>query len=411
MFRSTGKRTFEEAVKHCRSLLLAGNLYNGTTLSFGSYTRNFFIYDICPHISYRLNRGFSYGKPWAQRQRRLLEKYVQPAFFTHDIRSITFQEIDKFIAALKLQNMSNKTLNHVICTLKSIFGYAELQKIVPENPCKGLKPFKNTIPEKGILTEEEIRNLFDEKQRDQIWPLDMHYVINCLAERTGMRLGELLALRPEDITPESIIVAHSYNTLDKLKGTKTGKTRIVPINGILLQQLRNLCDGKPQDAFVFSHDGKSPIDHKTVYKQYWRALEKIGINKAERNRRNITFHSYRHGVCTRLLESGMPPETVRLILGHSPAMTARYEHIQLGNILSTKKPETVQPSYITEMIDRGILYPDGRRVVANIKNVASYLWHNGIQVTEKFLNEMFLKPDGSKYSMSACKSALNLTNA
>jgi integrase len=410
MFRSTGKRSYEEAVKYCRSLLLAGKLYNGTTLSLGSYTRNFFIYDKCPYIDHRLHRGYSYGKPWALCQRRLLEKHIYPVFFDRDIRTITFKEIDGFIAALKLKNMGHKTLNHIICTLRNVFGYAELEKVIFENPCKGLKPFKIICPEKGILTDEERQKLFDEAKRDQIWPLAMHYTINCLAEKTGLRLGEILALRPEDITHENIIVSHSYNVLDKLKGTKTGKARVVPIDNILSQQLRNLCKGKQYDDFIFSKDGKFPVDHKTVYKQYWRALEKIGINKAERERRNISFHSYRHGLCTGLLEKGMHPETARLILGHSPSMTARYAHLQLEDVLSVKKPETLHPQYIKDMIDAGILYPDGKRVVAKLANIAAFLRDKKILITENFLQEMFLKQDGKKYSMSACKNAINLTN-
>jgi integrase len=69
-----------------------------------------------------------------------------------------------------------------------------------------------------------------------------------------------------------------------------------------------------------------------VYKQFYKALEKIGISNELRKEKNITFHSYRHLFNTFLLEAGIAPETVRLFTGHSAGMTARYSHIQLTNM-------------------------------------------------------------------------------
>jgi integrase len=83
--------------------------------------------------------------------------------------------------------------------------------------------------------------------------------------------------------------------------------------------------------FIFTYN-TLPMSHKSVYKRFYVALDTIGLDKAERKARNITFHSYRHLFNTRLLESGLAPETVRLLTGHSTAMTARYSHVQLANL-------------------------------------------------------------------------------
>jgi integrase len=69
-----------------------------------------------------------------------------------------------------------------------------------------------------------------------------------------------------------------------------------------------------------------------VYLRFYKALEKIGLEREERLRRRVSFHSYRHWFNTCLLESGLSPETIRLLTGHTPQMTARYNHAQLVNI-------------------------------------------------------------------------------
>ena len=88
------------------------------------------------------------------------------------------------------------------------------------------------------------------------------------------------------------------------------------------------------NGFLFSvNNGRTPIDHKMVYRHFWHALSKIGINNELRKERNVSFHSYRHTFNTMLLEAGVHPETIRLITGHSAInMTARYSHIQLSNM-------------------------------------------------------------------------------
>jgi integrase len=148
---------------------------------------------------------------------------------------------------------------------------------------------------------------------------------------TGMRLGELLGLKYEMVQPTYINVAYSWSGTDQLKRPKNGKIRKIPISENLYSLLHSLNDGREPTDFIFSH-GDKPISHKSVYKQYYSALEKIGINKQNRKERNLTFHSYRHQFNTLLLEAGIHPETVRLFTGHSSGMTARYSHVQLTNL-------------------------------------------------------------------------------
>ncbi|ULQ60405.1 site-specific integrase [Brucepastera parasyntrophica] len=333
IFRTTGKRDFTEAVRYCRTLQKKGQLYISSAFRFDMYTKDFFDYGSCPYIQSRLLRGYSYTQGWAQRQRSLLVKTIQPFFSTTDIRTVSSRSIDEFILKLKKDGTGTKTLNHILTVLKVIFGYAVRNGLIERNPAEGLRPFNTRTREKGIFSREELRKLFGTPESSGLWKNRTHLLINCIAATTGMRLGEILALKSEDITETGITVSHSWNRLDGLKGTKTGRTRTVPLKPELRKAIDTFTADKSPEGFIFStNGGATPINHKTVYVHFWRALDNIGIGKAERERRNISFHSYRHTFNTLLLEAGLPPETVRLMTGHSPQMTAHYSHVQLGNM-------------------------------------------------------------------------------
>ena len=332
-FRSTGKQDYNEALKYCRSLQIKGQLHQGTSYSFETYTKDFFDYEKCPHISNRLLRGYTYGKTWARRQRSLLEKIIRPYFKDSDIRSISSKMIDAFLLHLRKMKTGTKTLNHILATVKVIFNYAEKTNMMETNPTEGVRPFKITSMEKGVFTREELSLLFSSPEQSGIWTKPLHFLLNYLAATTGLRLGEIMALRPENISKTSITIEHSWNRLDGLKCTKTGKVRVVPITPELGKALENYICINNVSGFLFSaNDGQTPIDHKVIYKHFGYALSKIGINKELCKKRNISFHSYRHTFNTMLLEAGVHPETIRLITGHSANMTARYSHIQLSNM-------------------------------------------------------------------------------
>jgi integrase len=252
-----------------------------------------------------------------------------PEFGNMDIRDIYEGAIESWLFRLRQEGTGAKTLNHLITCLRLIFGYAVKHHDIEDSPMEHLELFALKSAEKGILTRAELNQLFQNDPLHVHWGSQLHFILNMTAVLTGMRLGELLALKFDMVQPSYITVAHSWNTMDKLKGTKNNKVRRIPIPDNLYQLLRSLDNGFSE--FIFSWSGK-PLDHKTVYKHFYRALEKIGIDQAMRRARNITFHSYRHGFNTMLIESGITPETVRLLTGHSVGMTARYSHAQLENI-------------------------------------------------------------------------------
>jgi integrase len=289
-----------------------GKLVAEQSYLFDKYTENFFIYDICPYIRARLLHGKSYTRGWAQAQRNLLLARIIPEFGSLDIREIYEDRIEKWLFRLKQEGVGAKTLNHLITCLRLIFGYAMKRHDIDENPIENIELFALQTAEKGIFTREELALLFSDSSKGEKWESKLHYALNLTAAMTGMRLGEVLALKYEMVQPAYITVAYSWSSTDKLKCPKNGKIRQIPISDSLYQLLHSLNRGNTSSDFIFACNSH-PIDHKLIYKHFYRALEIIGIAKQSRKERNITFHSYRHGFNTMLLESGLAPEAVRLL--------------------------------------------------------------------------------------------------
>lgn len=329
-YESTGADTHEKAIRYCRNLLKQGKLINDKTHVFSRYTENFFVFEKCPYIRSRILRGKSYTKSWAHAQRNLLIARIIPEFGDKDIREIYESHIESWLLRLRQEGVGTKTLNHLITIMRLIFGYALKCHDIEDNPMEYIELFALMSAEKGILSNEELKSLFCGDVL-ALWGSMPHFVLNLTAVLTGMRLGELLALRFLDVQPSFITVSHSWNAMDQLKTTKNGKTRRIPIPEELYPLLHSLDKKGDKTGFIFAYSDK-PMDHKTVYRYFYNALEKIGIDRQSRHMKRISFHSYRHCFNTKLLERGIPPETVRLLTGHSAGMTARYSHVQLQNV-------------------------------------------------------------------------------
>ncbi len=129
-----------------------------------------------------------------------------------------------------------------------------------------------------------------------------------LSMNTGLRRGELLALSWVDIDfQERMLVVRGASA-------KTGDTRYVPLNDEAITLLRDW--GK--DSVV----GEKVFPVSTSFKTAWGAL----LQRAKITR--FRWHDLRHHFASRLVQAGVPLNTVRELLGHgSLAMTLRYAHL------------------------------------------------------------------------------------
>jgi hypothetical protein len=165
---------------------------------------------------------------------------------------------------------------------------------------------------------------------------------------TGMRRGEMLALRFADIDMTRLLIT--------LRGvtTKSRKTRFVPIATERLRAVLNWLridaagKQKPDEALVFSDEIGEPVGS---FRTAWvtavlkaHSVEPVWVQelawrdltpecKAAFRKINLHWHDLRHEYASRLVERGVPLAQVRDLLGHaSITMTERYDNQKLENL-------------------------------------------------------------------------------
>lgn len=201
--------------------------------------------------------------------------------------------------------VSARTINIELACLRNLFNRAIAWGLARDNPVRNVKFFREDNSRVRYLTPDEARCLLGHCPGN-IRPLVV------LALHTGMRKGELLGLRWEDIDFASRTI--------HLRHTKNGRPRDVPMTETVARMLLEMKAVTPGKALFYTAIGrKRPLrDFRTAWQ---RALRLAGIW-------DFRFHDLRHTTASTLAMAGVDMRTIQEILGHrSPAMTQRYAHL------------------------------------------------------------------------------------
>lgn len=165
-----------------------------------------------------------------------------------------------------------------------------------------------TLPE--VLSVEEAHQLISRTRNQK------HRTLLKVLYTTGIRVGELVKLKPGDIDSKRMVIRVSQG-----KGRKDRYT-VLPLT--LLKELRSYWKAYRPRAYLFEGavSGRH-ISIRTVQAVFQQACERIAL------RRQVGVHVLRHSFATHLLESGVDTLTIKSLLGHANiATTARYVHVQ-----------------------------------------------------------------------------------
>ncbi len=207
-----------------------------------------------------------------------------------------------------------------------MFNLAKKWKIIYENPVNEVSFFQERKLEMQILNSEKADSLIDAAP-DYIKPIII------IALNTGMRRGEILSLRWNDIDFDKHYIF--------IRETKSGIPRKVPMNSLVATTFKNI---KREDRLIF-YNPKTKNHLKDIYRSFKTACQKVGMP-------DMRFHDLRHTAATLMVTGGIDLVTVKEILGHSKIeMTMRYAHPTLENkrkavavleSIFSKKPGTKQ---------------------------------------------------------------------
>lgn len=142
-----------------------------------------------------------------------------------------------------------------------------------------------------------------------------HKAILMLVYSAGLRVGEVVKLKPEDIDSKRMLI--------HIKGAKGRKDRYVMLSETALQILREYWrQYKPSKYLFQGAKADRYISIRTVQKILEHACQKAGIKK------EITVHSLRHSFATHLLEAGTDLRYIQELLGHAHSKTTEiYPHV------------------------------------------------------------------------------------
>lgn len=264
----------------------------------------------------KIVRGYTISKGYLDIAQGNTKNHLLPVWGEYRLYDLTPGKIDKWVIRLKKElSLSPATINKLLQTLRTILDQATADSLINENPAKYIKPLKVVYKKRGIFTPSELMRLF---KTPAVWCDFRHYALNLLVSVTAMRMGEIRGLTVDCVHKDYIEIRFSWEQKYGTKEPKFGSVRDIPITPFVFNVLdRIIFETKPQNILFYSDTGKDrPLSKSVIEKQFYNALEQIGISRTEQIKRNLKFHSYRHTLNTILRSRGVIDSKIRMITGH-----------------------------------------------------------------------------------------------
>jgi integrase len=250
-------------------------------------------------------------------KRSIIRNHLFPYFGHRPLGQITREDIARFMAEKLKAGLTRATVNNYWGVLSKMFNCAVEWGYLDASPMRGVKKLRVPDVEIEFYTEDETKRFLDIcRQKEPFW---LPFFLTTFL--TGMRLGELCALRWKDIDFQAGVIHVRRSMWNGIEGTpKNGKTRKIPMHpqvaAALLPKL-----GK-KDDFVFKAVGGTPLTRNSMRKPMTRVQKAAGL-------REIHFHAAgRHSFASQLVMKGVPLKVVQELLGHATIqMTERYSHL------------------------------------------------------------------------------------
>lgn len=312
--KSTGCQTLSQAKKYCNTLYNNGEFKKKSSNSFAVYTKDFFSKDSQFYqwkIASRMNITDSTLLNYTQ----VLKYRLLPFFENIQIEKITRSLVKQWVIWASKQ-WSIKSVNNAQSVLNLILKQAVDDELLNFNPATGLSFRRVEKKQRILLTLDEIIKIY----HSNLWKHEISKNVFLLSTITGMRVGEIIALKQENIFDTYIDVKHSYNkATHQLGETKTHEKRLVPI-----PQDLTFLKTETGNIWIFEGNYQRPFNDSLIIKDLHYICERMGINwKA----RGITIHSMRNFFISYMQMQNISQPKIRAVVGHKDStMTGLYTY-------------------------------------------------------------------------------------
>ena len=240
-----------------------------------------------------------------------------------DFSNFEQEDLDDFIGHLNRAGLAISTVNRVLSTLRSFYGYLEREHDV-HNPMKDVESRKIPLRLPKALTVSEITQLIDGSfHEENVISLRDRAILELLYS-TGGRVSEIVGINLNDIS-----VINSANTevrVIKLRG-KGNNERIVPMGSYSVKALDDYLvrvrpnllvkNSKNKNDALFLNQRGSRISRQSAWQIVVNSAKKCGLSDG------ISPHVFRHSFATHLLDGGADIRVVQELLGHASVTTTQ----------------------------------------------------------------------------------------
>jgi integrase/recombinase XerD len=235
------------------------------------------------------------------------------------LEAMSRQDLEAFVRQLMSRGLSPRSVARAVACTRGFFRYLVLNRRLTESPADSLTAPRAWPALPKCLTLDEVDRLL--AQPDTATPRGLRdRALIELLYATGLRVSELLALRPADVNLEA-----GYLTCTG----KGGKQRIVPIGDEAVAWVRRyqqtargglMRKGSPPRLFLNARGGSlSRVG-------FWKILK--GCARTAGLRNDLSPHVLRHSFATHLLDRGADLRAIQMMLGHADLSTTQiYTHV------------------------------------------------------------------------------------
>lgn len=280
------------------------------------FLRRFWDYDNSPYVAEKRAHGQTIGRRRCIDMTYAVNGHWSREFSDLRLGDLTRRMLADFGIKLSSDGLAAKTVNHVLQAGTVALTWAYTNELISSNPAENLRKFSGKAEKRGVVSPAEARSLFALR-----WEDDRAYVANLVAATTGLRAGEIAALRLQDIGEQTLSVIHAWSNDDGLKSPKNGEERTVPLLPDVRDRLLRLVAANPwqsgPEAWVMwsTRTPDRPVDPQHFYRELIKTLPRLRVSQSEyesisarrRERdywrqRKIVFHSWRHFYAARMAD-------------------------------------------------------------------------------------------------------------
>ncbi len=252
-----------------------------------------------------------------QRYKSIYELHIRPELGEMKVVYISTLDIQTFALGRQSSGLSAQSVNSMLVFLNTCLRYANRIYKLPSTEIAFLPVTKK---EMRVFSREEQRKLVEYLLKD----IDIYKFGILLTLYTGLRVGELCALKWEDVDDNCVKIT---KTMLRLQSEKKGETKLItgppksltsvrtiPIPSFLIETTSMFRKGKAANGYLLGTKDRPVAEPRIMQYRFKKILQEIGIQDA-------TFHTLRHTFATRGVEYGFDVKSLSEIMGHAGVQT------------------------------------------------------------------------------------------